>query len=174
MAAAGKHMDAWGRTTDGCEAIHDLGRTTYTLCSKPKVAIGVYGDGVERYLCKAHVAGALRKRTFYSNEIVELRTLDGTTTHKLERTSGRKGYMRAASDTMKLDTDPIFASEAQETFTPGSRVYLIADVPVCKAGGEGVYAGHLRERLAVIDLDTPSGEPYRISVGFDLVRNLYR
>lgn len=91
--ALGEHKSSWLKTTDGCEAIQDLGRTTWTLCGKPKVAIGVYGDGDKRYLCKTHVSGALRKRTFYADEIVELQTLDGVTTHTLLRTSGRKGWL---------------------------------------------------------------------------------
>jgi|SRR4051794_28271642 hypothetical protein len=95
VRVGGGHRDSWGRTTDGCEAMQDLGRVTWTLCGKTPVAVGIYGDGSARRLCNLHVAGALRKRTFYSNDIVELRTLDGeTVTHTLERTSGRRGYMR--------------------------------------------------------------------------------
>jgi hypothetical protein len=74
----------------------------------------------------------------------------------------------------ELCTDPIFSSEAQETFTVGSDVYLTKDQPSLPQGAEGVYAGHLRERLAVIDFATPSGTAYRISVPFDAVKNLYR
>lgn len=77
---------------------------------------------------------------------------------------------------LELRAEPIFAPEAQETFTAGSRVYVIVGVvhTGIGEGAEGTYRGHLRERLAVIDFDTPSGEPYRASIPFDAVRNLYR
>lgn len=75
-----------------------------------------------------------------------------------------------------LDLDPHFSSEAQETFTVGSRVFTVIEptstVPLGK-GTEGVYAGRFGN-LAVIDFDTPSGEPWRLSLSFDAIRNLYR
>lgn len=73
-----------------------------------------------------------------------------------------------------LNTDPIFAPEAQEVFVPGERVFLTRAVPDANEGAEATYAGHLNERLAVLDFDTPSGEPFRVSVPFDSVKNLYR
>jgi len=73
----------------------------------------------------------------------------------------------------ELDTDPYFADEAQETFTVGSRVYLIEDIDVTKKGGEGVYFGRIG-RQAAIGLDTPSGEPFKVALSFRHIRNLYR
>ena len=97
MAHLGQHKDAWGNTTKGCEASLDhSNHGSWSLCKKPRAAIGVYRDG-ERYLCAAHVRGALRKRTFYADEIQELRTLDGVMTHRLVRERGRKGRMVAVS-----------------------------------------------------------------------------
>lgn len=95
MAGIGEHRDSWGNATTGCEAMHDLGRVTWRLCGKPAAGIAIYGDGSERRVCKGHVSGALRKRTFYADEVCELRTLEGETTHRLERTAGRKGFLRA-------------------------------------------------------------------------------
>ena len=98
MAGIGEHENSWGRTTTGCEVVQDLGRTTWALCEKPAVAVGVYGrDGEHgvRRICKAHLSGALRKTTFYADDVTELRTLDGETTHRLERRQGRKGSLRA-------------------------------------------------------------------------------
>ena len=74
----------------------------------------------------------------------------------------------------KLDTGPLFASEAQEMFSPGDRVYLVDGYGPVGEGAEGMYAGHLRERLAVVDFDTPSGEPFRVAVPFNHVRQVYR
>lgn len=76
------------------------------------------------------------------------------------------------------NTDPIFASEAQEVFSPEDRVYLAeksenSATPLAE-GTEGTYRGHIRERLAVVDWDTPSGEPFRVSVPFAEIRQLYR
>lgn len=74
-----------------------------------------------------------------------------------------------------LDNSPFFSSEAQEAFTEGCRVFLVADTPILKEGAEGTYAGHVQHaRLAVIDWDTPSGKPYRVAVPFDALKNLYR
>lgn len=72
-----------------------------------------------------------------------------------------------------LDTDPFFASEAQETFTAGSRIFAVADTHVVKRGAEGVYLGRTAHG-ALVGWDTPSGEPYRESVPFAALRNLYR
>lgn len=74
----------------------------------------------------------------------------------------------------RFDRDPHFASEAQEAFTAGARVYLVADTLAVKAGAEGAYVGRFGS-AAVVDFDTPSGEPYRVGdVPFDCLRNLYR
>lgn len=72
-----------------------------------------------------------------------------------------------------LNTEPLFASEAQETFTPGARVFAIGDTVTVGKGAEGVYRGTW-QGLAVIDWDTPSGEGFTEAVAFSLVRNLYR
>jgi hypothetical protein len=90
------HKDSWGNTTEGCEVMRELGRVTWTLCGKAPVALGVYGDGQVRRMCESHRKGALRKRVFYSNEVVELQTLGGETTHTLRRESvGRRGALVA-------------------------------------------------------------------------------
>lgn len=73
-----------------------------------------------------------------------------------------------------LKTDPIFAPEAQEVFVLGERVFVTETYIAIGKGAEGVYRGHLEERYAVVDFDTPSGEPYRLTVPFDILRNLYR
>lgn len=78
---------------------------------------------------------------------------------------------------IELNTEPIFAPEAQETFVEGCRVFVTTSAHAHTGigeGAEGTYRGHLRERLAVIDFDTPSGEPYRASLPFDAIKNLYR
>lgn len=72
-----------------------------------------------------------------------------------------------------MNTEPLFAPEAQESFSPGDRVYLIYDSGELGEGAEGTYQGHLGERTAVIDFDTPSGKPYRLAVHFANVRQLY-
>jgi hypothetical protein len=76
--------------------------------------------------------------------------------------------------TASLDLGPLFAPEAQEVFTADCRVYLVGATVDVGAGAEGTYRGNLQGSLAVIDFDTPSGEPFRCSVPFDLVRSLYR
>lgn len=73
-----------------------------------------------------------------------------------------------------MNTEPIFAPEAQETFTADCRVFAIENTQTVKEGAEGVYRGHLDERLAVIDWDTPSGRGFREAVSFDRIKNLYR
>ena len=73
-----------------------------------------------------------------------------------------------------LSTDPLFAEEAQEVFTVGARVFLLDATPDLGEGAEGTYVGHLRERVAVVDWDTNAETPYRASVSFRYVRNLYR
>lgn len=80
------------------------------------------------------------------------------------------------SGSMEMVTDPHFSSEAQETFTKGSRVYVTAEPNVARPvgkGAEGEYVGRYG-RLAVVDFDTPSGEPWRLALDFDSIRNLYR
>ena len=74
-----------------------------------------------------------------------------------------------------LNTEPHFASEAQETFTEGSRVYLVADTVNLREGAEGTYLGRLGNE-AIVDWDTPSKEPraYVSGAPFAAVRNLYR
>ncbi len=89
------HVDAWGRETDGCECVQHMGsHGTWLLCGKPQHggAIGIYGDGAVRRMCKAHVSGALRKKVFYSNEIVAIRD-GGGPLYELVRTRGRRGYL---------------------------------------------------------------------------------
>jgi len=74
-----------------------------------------------------------------------------------------------------LDTNPHFSPEAQETFTKGSRVYLIARTINLGEGAEGTYLGKLGAE-AIVDWDTPGGEPRAFVSGapFDCVRNLHR
>lgn len=73
-----------------------------------------------------------------------------------------------------LDTTPHFASEAQEMFTAGDRIYTPDGTTVAGEGTEGAYIGRLDDRRAVVEWDTPSGEPYRETVRFDAIRQLYR
>ena len=75
--------------------------------------------------------------------------------------------------TTALNTEPLFSPEAQEVFTPGDRVYLISDTTNLNEGTEGTYLGRLSHE-AIVDWDTPSGEPYRSGVPFEAVRQLYR
>lgn len=77
--------------------------------------------------------------------------------------------------TAVLDVEPHFASEAQETFTVGSRVFAVEPTVIVGKGAEGVYVGRVGEYGgAVVDWDTPSGEPYRETADFGRIRNLYR
>lgn len=76
---------------------------------------------------------------------------------------------------MDLNTDPIFASEAQESFTPAQRVFAIEDTLTVTKGAEGTYRGSVQnDRMAVIDWDTPSGEGFREAVPFAQIKSLYR
>lgn len=98
MAAVGEHRDAWGNTTEGCEVhVGHRGHGTWTLCGKPPVGVAAYGNGNEGRVCVGHRSGALRKTTFYADEVCELRTLDGVKTHELVRTAGRKGSLVEAT-----------------------------------------------------------------------------
>jgi hypothetical protein len=74
-----------------------------------------------------------------------------------------------------LDTNPYFSDEAQEVFTVNCDVYVKTAVPHTglPEGAEGVYRGRFN-RSAVIDFKTPSGNPYRVALSFDSIRNLYR
>jgi hypothetical protein len=72
-----------------------------------------------------------------------------------------------------LDTDPVFAPEAQEVFTEGCRVFVIADTYCVREGSEGSYEGHWRNG-AVVRWDTPDGNGYRETVPFASIKNLYR
>lgn len=97
MAGVGEHMDSWGKTTEGCEvSIDHPNHGSWHLCGKPPVAIGLYGEngsrGVRR-ICAHHRAGALRKTTFWADDITEIQTPEGGTTHMLERRRGRKGSL---------------------------------------------------------------------------------
>lgn len=91
------HVDSWGQTTDGCECVREIGRTTWSVCAKPAVAVAVYpfGHGSPRNICQAHLRGALRKGTWYADDMVEIRDLDGNQTHRLIRGAGRRGRMSA-------------------------------------------------------------------------------
>lgn len=71
-------------------------------------------------------------------------------------------------------TDPHFASEAQEVFTEGGRIFAVAATHATREGGEGVYEGRLDDRRAVVRWDTPDGSGYRETVSFGAIRNLYR
>ena len=64
------------------------------LCGKPQDgdALGVYGGGDVRRMCKAHVSGALRKKVFYANEIIAIHR-DGKPVYELVKTRGRRGYL---------------------------------------------------------------------------------
>lgn len=77
---------------------------------------------------------------------------------------------------MELNIEPIFAAAAQESFAPSDRVFAVAAVHHVGIGegAEGTYLGHLNEMQAVVDWDTPSGEPYRASLPFDAIRQLYK
>ena len=74
----------------------------------------------------------------------------------------------------ELDLDPYFASEAQETFVVGHRVYAVTTTSAVREGAEGVYEGRHPHFGAVISWDTPDGNGFRESVSFDAIRNLYR
>jgi hypothetical protein len=72
-----------------------------------------------------------------------------------------------------LDTEPYFDAESQEVRTEGERVYLIEDTTVAHEGSEGVYLGRSGHG-ALVGLDTPSGEPYKVTLPFASLRSLYR
>lgn len=72
-----------------------------------------------------------------------------------------------------LNTDPVFESEAQEVFTPGCRVFTVDDTTNLGKGADGTYVGKYGG-VAVVDWDTPSGEPFRSTAPFTAIRNLYR
>lgn len=74
---------------------------------------------------------------------------------------------------MAFTADPHFSSEAQEVFTAGCRVYTVSATINLGEGTEGTYVGRLGHE-AIVDWDTPSGEPFRSGAPFDAIRNLYR
>lgn len=62
----------------------------------------------------------------------------------------------------RLNVEPQFRSEMQETITVGSRVYLVEDTISISKGGEGTYAGEWEE---VPDLVKPHGGPVGNTAG---------
>lgn len=76
---------------------------------------------------------------------------------------------------MEMKTEPVFASEAQESFVPAQRVFAIEDTHTVTKGAEGTYRGSIQnDRLAVVDWDTPNGGSFRESVPFGKIKSLYR
>ncbi|HSV08561.1 MAG TPA: hypothetical protein VLI07_18740 [Candidatus Binatus sp.] len=74
-----------------------------------------------------------------------------------------------------LDTEPYFASEAQETFTEGCRVFAPQGYgSFLGAGSEGTYVGRHPRHGAVVRWDTIDGAGMIASIPWERVKNLYR
>lgn len=89
------HTDAWGKDADGgCEFAQDLGRTTWTLCRRPTVAIGTQADGTKRCLCARHVGSAKRQARLYHDSFEFVVGLTGKVIAQwVPPSGGNRGYM---------------------------------------------------------------------------------